>query len=102
MSNKLGYLKQQRTVTRRVIDLVPNGSGGYRYEVKTSYPIETRELVHCNFGWGGKADGYYYFKAFDTRNGAVDTDTNDPYKTGNNSKSDWYVNTHYRMIKYTK
>jgi hypothetical protein len=26
-------------------------------------------LIHCNFGWGGTANGYYYYGAFDLRNG---------------------------------
>lgn len=26
----------------------------------TSTTIETRQLYHCNFGWNGRCDGYYY------------------------------------------
>ena len=26
-------------------------------------------MIHCNFGWGGTANGYYYYGAFDLRNG---------------------------------
>ena len=28
-----------------------------------------KRLIHCNFGWGGTANGYYYYGAFDLRNG---------------------------------
>ena len=38
-------------------------------------------LMHCNFGWGGMCDGYYFFGAFDTVHDPVareedDTDPN--------------------------
>ncbi len=97
-----GVATQRRQVIKQVTDLVPNGYGGYRAEITTTTSYQTRELVHCNFGWGGRADGYYHFKVFDTRNGPVATDASDPYRTGDNLNADWYVTTHYRMIKYTK
>lgn len=34
--------------------------------------IQTIELVHCNFGWDGTDNGYYYDQAFNTNSGDVD------------------------------
>lgn len=34
--------------------------------------VQTMELVHCNFGWDGTDNGYYYDQAFDTNEGEVD------------------------------
>ncbi|MDO4770891.1 C10 family peptidase [Porphyromonas sp.] len=59
---------------------------GYRIqqrEIKTINPSnsevvatekESRTLVHCNFGWRGIADGYYYFGVFNTKSGPVEVD----------------------------
>ena len=32
---------------------------------------ETEDYLHCNFGWGGAANGFYPFGSFDTRTGPV-------------------------------
>jgi hypothetical protein len=44
--------------------------------VSTNYQYEY--LVHCNWGWNGSRDGYYYSDAFNTNNGPV-TRTDSPY-----------------------
>lgn len=86
-----GYMKQTRTKTIR------NGSS------ILSTSTENRTLVHCNFGWWGRANGYYEFKVFDTTNGPVAFDEDNPYSEGHEfSMKDWHVETHYRMITYTK
>lgn len=47
-----------RTIKRKVTHI----DRYYKHVIGTSY--ETKELVHCNFGWGGKDNGYYLSKAF--------------------------------------
>ncbi len=94
-----GIVLQRREVTVRVTDLVPTPSGKYRTEVTSYTSNKTRELLHCNFGWGGIADGYYSFKVFDARKGPVDREVDDENYS---EETDWYVNAHYRMITYTK
>lgn len=42
-------------------------SAGTPEVVGVSY--QTKELVHCNFGWNGSDNGYYLSKAFNTVNG---------------------------------
>ncbi len=45
------------------------------FSTDTLYPVivftsaPDKRLIHCNFGWGGTANGYYYYGAFDLRNG---------------------------------
>ncbi len=54
-----GRLKQKRTL--------PDPSG-------TGYIEENRTLYHCNYGYNGRYDGYYYSKVFDLKNGTVIVD----------------------------
>ena len=37
---------------------------------------ETRDYVHCNWGWNGSCDGYYITNVFDLNNGAPIPDEN--------------------------
>lgn len=53
-----GYLNQERT--RKVIDRSTNET--------ISSSKETRLLVHCNWGWGGYRDGYFYPGVFNSNN----------------------------------
>lgn len=58
-----------------IIDAVLNQKRNiytYRYDgvlLKTEY--ENRSFVHCNWGWWGDKDGYYFSNAFDTTKGPV-------------------------------
>jgi hypothetical protein len=57
-----------------------------------------RYLIHCNFGWGGFCDGYYFHDVFDLNNGPVAKDgTDDRYKdeTRNRDYDCWF-----RIITY--
>lgn len=76
---------------------------GYRIqerEIKTVNPStseivatekENRTLVHCNFGWRGIADGYYYFGVFNTESGPVDFDKIDESRATGDSNFTWYT-----------
>ncbi len=45
------------------------------------YGRESRELLHCNFGWGGWHDGYYLEGIFNVGKGPLDTNADDrPYE----------------------
>ena len=63
------------------------------------YNTQYIDLVHCNYGWGGKCDGYYTSGIFDLRNELdidnIDTSIGDFAGTGN------YYNTYLEIIKYT-
>ena len=52
---------------RRVRDKVSTDSKGRVLKTER----ETAEYLHCNFGWGGAANGYYPFGQFDTAAGPV-------------------------------
>ena len=55
-----GWLKRSRTTTNYYSDGSKNVS------------THSSDLIHCNFGWKwGTANGYYYYGAFDLRNGPV-------------------------------
>lgn len=81
-----GSLNQTRTVTK-----TQNGA-----VISTS--SEPRFLLHCNFGWGGSYDGYYYSKVFNLSSGAVTTEAgvDDGSGSGKNVHYDWW----YRIIEY--
>lgn len=82
-----GYLKQQRTRTEKYI--------GTNNVISTA--TEYRELIHCNYGWEGIADGYYASGIFDTSAGPVEIDPIDGYKYTSNNGQYYYL---YRMIVY--
>ena len=43
----------------------------YRSTMLVAQGTQYEYLVHCNWGWNGSRDGYYYSGAFDTNNGPV-------------------------------
>lgn len=45
---------------------------GNGIETTRAFVKETEYLVHCNFGWNGWCDGYYYSGIFDTNEGPID------------------------------
>lgn len=50
-----GYINQSRTIKKY------NSAG-----TMLSSSSETRDLIHCNFGWQGRCNGYYITKIFNT------------------------------------
>lgn len=80
-----GYQKQERT--RRWAD-----QGGK----PLCSMSEQRILVHCNFGWGGIADGYYASGIFDTRRPAEIYDSVDTRP----QTSDAHYRWHHSTISY--
>ena len=56
----------------------------YRNNVLVSQTKETRQLVHCNYGWGGTCDGYYKIDLFNVGEGPItreNIDTGNPTST---------------------
>jgi hypothetical protein len=56
-----GYIKQQRIV--KMMDVNTTNV--------TSTITQTKNFVHCNWGWQGQQNGYYASGIFDLRNGAT-------------------------------
>jgi hypothetical protein len=46
---------------------------------------KTEVLVHCNWGWGGNCNGYYVSGIFNTKKGAVETESYDNGGTSNSN-----------------
>ena len=83
-----GYVKQKR-----------NGQyvgmkTGKIYGGKTEF----REMAHCNWGWEGNHDGYYYSGVFDVNNPASYTPSSVGIKM--QSESDGDYDSWYRIITY--
>lgn len=78
-----GSMRQNRTVKK------------YRSGQIEGTSTESRLLLHCNFGWSGRNDGYYLSNVFDLSKGPVATDTGDT-EGGNTGNYDWW----YRIIEY--
>lgn len=61
-------------------------------------------LVHCNFGWGGECDGYYWFDLFDTTkrldSGKIDSGVGD--YAGSNGGTDYKYAYNFKMVVYDK
>ncbi|WP_297430603.1 C10 family peptidase [uncultured Alistipes sp.] len=52
---------RQRWETKHYSQIMPGAK-----DIETMLSEESVNLVHCNFGWGGKCDGYYAHHVFDT------------------------------------
>lgn len=55
-------------------------------------------FIHCNWGWGGRNNGYYLSRSFDTNAGAIDWDSNTgEYQYG--GTSNYKYNLEYSIIR---
>lgn len=63
---------------------------------------ESRSFIHCNFGWGGKCDGYYVSECFDLNRGAKEVEVGvDVNKQGDSTgTTDSNFTWWYRIIEY--
>lgn len=62
---------------------------------RVSVGTEEKELIHCNYGWNGAANGLYYSGAFDATNGCVK-----PLGTnGTAGNYRYHMQTYYGAIK---
>lgn len=52
--------------------------------------LETRDLVHCVYGWNGLFDGYYNFKVFDFSTGPIETEAEDIDVTSSSKLNEGY------------
>ncbi len=82
-----GYKTKSRTITT-------NTYNGY-YLTNSETKTEMREMVHCDFGWGGKCNGYYVSGIFD-----LDSQENE-YDNVYPEKSEYY-NRFIKIITYDK
>lgn len=82
-----GYKTKTRTITTNTY----SGNNLTKSETIT----ETREMVHCDFGWEGNSNGYYVSGIFD-----LDSGENE-YDKGYSEKSDNY-NRFIKIITYDK
>ena len=62
-----------------------------------SSSTKTEYLVHCNWGWGGKANGYYASGVFKPKNGTVMTEPGVDFNFGSSNSNFWYG---FHMITY--
>lgn len=60
--------------------------------------------MHCNFGWDGKCDGYYWYDLFDTTkrldSDKIDTGAGD--YAGSNGSADYKFAYNFKMVVYDK
>ena len=79
-----GCIYQEQNVTTTTI-----------YGAVISKYTNYRNYVHCNWGWGGLCDGYYFLNAFNLKNGAEIQDPNT-----NSGSMNRYYRLHIRSIMY--
>lgn len=82
-----GYKTKTRTITTKTY----KGNTLTKIETKT----ETREMVHCDFGWEGKCNGYYVSGIF-----KLNSSEND-YDPGSGTKNTRY-NNFIKIITYNR
>jgi hypothetical protein len=64
--------------------------------ISTSTEPETCRMVHCDFGWGGRCNGYYIDSVF-----KLNSSDND-YDEINTERKNTKYNHHVRIITYAK
>lgn len=67
--------------------------GGHAWVIDgCKYHIESHNYFnHCNFGWGGKSNGWYYYKLFNSNDSGVDLDNdNDALKPQTFNYTWWF------------
>ncbi len=83
-----GYKIKERTKTTKKYD-------GTRL-IETITETETFDMVHCDFGWGGKCNGYYVSGVFKLN------DSNSEKDNPNDGGKKTNYNHHVRIITYEK
>lgn len=85
-----------RTTTALPLPEGPVGTVEPEYEITEAY----FNRIHCNFGWGGKCDGYYIGDVFDCRyeNEYIEPGIGD--KPTARPGAEYYFNTNLRMFSY--
>lgn len=75
---------QSNAITKGHIWLLDGMLYQYRYkqEIRNNVVVnqtkETRQFIHCNYGWGGRCDGYYNIDLFNVGEGPILKDSIDP------------------------
>lgn len=81
-----GYKIKSRVINKKVFTLSRLVSDTYR--------TETVSMVHCDFGWGGKANGYYVSGIFKTKDINADMDS------GSSNSQNYNFNCEIHLITY--
>ena len=78
---------------------------GYRYQEKvvpeSGSVTGNRTLLHCNWGWGGYANGYYAYKIFKPKNGAYEYEDDWEEENYGNTTEPYNFKWHFRIITYS-
>lgn len=78
---------QSNAITKGHIWLLDGMLYQYRYkkEIRNNVVVnqtkETRQFIHCNYGWRGRCDGYYNIDLFNVGEGPILKDNIDPIST---------------------
>ena len=57
---------------------------------KTSVKYEYRELIHCNWGWGGTSNGYYKYREFNPKDDCIIKDAGVELREESREHGDWH------------
>ncbi len=89
-----GYIEREREI-HKIKYTKTLAMKKYKKEFIDSW-IETQTLIHCNFGWGGRCNGYYYSGIFNLKDGAVETESNE----GDTGTKDMNYTWSFKTITY--
>lgn len=69
-------LKNSRPVFIGALDAKTYKNGGHAWVIDGCkyHPESNNYFNHCNFGWNGKSNGWYYYKLFDSSDEGVELD----------------------------
>jgi hypothetical protein len=86
LSQKLVYMRAN-SGKKTFLGITTGYTGGHAWVIDGQYfnIAQEKTYFHCNFGWAGRADGFYLSDAFDTTAGPVYIIDDDPGNTGSSN-----------------
>ncbi|MDR0749652.1 MAG: C10 family peptidase [Tannerellaceae bacterium] len=93
---KLVYMRAN-SGKKTFLGITTGYTGGHAWVIDGQYVnlAQGKTYFHCNFGWGGRADGFYLSDAFDTTAGPVYIIGDDP---GNTNSSNYRYNKQISVV----
>ena len=107
-SDIINMLNSGNPVIMSAVSKVFNGHGwvidGYRYQERvvpeSGSVTGNRTLLHCNWGWDGTANGYYAYKIFNPKLGALEYEDDWEEDVLGERTEPHHYKWHFRIITY--
>jgi hypothetical protein len=84
LSKKLVYMRAN-SGKKKILGITVGYTGGHAWVIDGCFFTAQKRYFHCNFGWGGVADGFYLDDVFDATAGPEYITGDDPGNAGSSN-----------------